>query len=105
VRVDLLGRHVSPRTRLLLFVVTSFVGVLVMAIFAWQGAKLTWEVYVQGQAALRPWLVPRWVQLIPIPLGSLLLVVEFLRQTWLGVTLLQRGAIPDDPLAPQEELF
>jgi C4-dicarboxylate transporter DctQ subunit len=91
VRVDILVSHLGPRPRLLLDVLLSLVGAVMMAVFVWKGAGLVWEAYVNNQAMLKAWLVPRWLILLPIPVGSLLMVIEFLRQAGEAAQGLIRG--------------
>ncbi len=80
IRVDMLVTRLGPRPRLLLDVILALVGAAVMTVFVWRGTELVWEAYVNNQVMLKAWRVPRWAILLPIPVGSLLMCVEFLRQ-------------------------
>ncbi|MEQ8700113.1 MAG: hypothetical protein RLT05_26575, partial [Bauldia litoralis] len=60
-------------------VVTSLLGLIVASILMIWGALAVWEKYVTG--AYNPTVVefPTWIVLLCIPLGSLVLVLRFLR--------------------------
>ena len=56
-----------------------------------------WESYLGGHAELKAWRVYRWPLILPICVGSTMLVIEFLRQAWHNVGMLRRGEpIPDE---------
>ena len=82
IRMDLLVNHLGPRQQLLLDGVVSLVAAAVMAVFVWKGTELTWDAYVRGDAMLKSWMVPVWPVRLPIPIASLLMLVELLRQAW-----------------------
>ena len=66
-------------------------------VMAWEGAWETWESYLGGHAELKAWRVYRWPLILPICVGSLMLVIEFLRQAWHNVGVLSRGEpIPEE---------
>ena len=65
----------------------------------WKGIEGTWVAYVKGQAMLNPWRVPRWLLMLPIALGSLLLMIEFLRQAWGSFQAWRHGGRPEAPRA------
>jgi C4-dicarboxylate transporter DctQ subunit len=80
IRLDLLFEKLRPRPRLLVEVIIMLTIALVMAVFVWKGTESVWESYVRNQVNVRAWQVPRWIILLPIPLGALLMFVESLRQ-------------------------
>ena len=78
----------------ILVAVVAAVGAMVVA---WEGAAETWESYLGGHAELKAWRVKRWPLILPICVGSTLLVIEFLRQAWHNVGILSRGEpIPEE---------
>ena len=92
IRVDMVAIRFSARQQLLLEAVGSVVAAAVMAVLVWKGAELLWDAVVRQQAVLETWRVPRWITLLPIPVGSLLMLIEFLRQAWEGGQAWRAGA-------------
>jgi len=82
IRVEILSERLGPRPQLYLAGVVALLGAGVSAVLMWQGAEVAWEAYAGGQAMLKAWRVPRWVLILPIAVGGLLLTVEFLHQAW-----------------------
>ena len=90
IRIEILTERLGARPRLALAALVALLGAAVSAVLVWQGAEVAWEAYSKGQAMLKAWRVPRWVLILPIAVGSLLLTVEFLRQAWSSVHDLRR---------------
>ena len=96
-RVELVVERLRPRVRLILGIVVSLVAATGAVVMAWEGALETWESYLGGHAELKAWRVYRWPLILPICVGSTMLVIEFLRQAWHHVGVLRRGdPIPDE---------
>lgn len=98
IRVEFLIERLDPKHRLALDTIISLVAAGVVAVLMWQGVEVTWEAYVKGQAMLNPWRVPRWLLMLPIALGGLLLMIEFLGQAWGSFQAWRHGG---RPLAPR----
>ncbi len=97
-RVEVLVERLRPRVRVGVAVVVSLVAATGAVVMAWEGAWETWESYLGGHAELKAWRVYRWPLILPIFIGSVLLVIEFLRQAWQSFGVLRRGEpIPDEP--------
>lgn len=97
-RVELVVERLQPKVRLMLAIVVPLVAASGAVVMAWEGAAETWESYLGGHAELKAWRVYRWPLILPICVGSLMLVIEFLRQAWRNFGLLRRGdPIPDEP--------
>ena len=86
--VDALPRKVQAR----LHVVTSWVGALVCAAFFWYSASLVWENIQTGEVLFRAVHVPKWAILVSIPIGLLLLTVQFIRRAFV-----QPGGVEEEP--------
>jgi len=99
IRVEFLVERLGPRPRLALSTIISLVATGVVAVLMWKGIEVTWVAYVKGQAMLNPWRVPRWLLMLPIALGSLLLMIEFLRQAWGSFQAWRHGGRPEAPRA------
>jgi TRAP-type C4-dicarboxylate transport system permease small subunit len=95
VTIDLLLGRLTPRTRLVLMVTSSFMGAAVCFVLTVFG---TLEVITSLQRGIRipaEIELPRAVYLIVIPLGSLLLTFQFLRR---ARTFLRGAEAPPPPL-------
>lgn len=99
IRVEFLVERLGPRLQLALSTVISLVAAAVVAVLMWKGFEVTWVAYVRGQAMLKPWRVSRWLLMLPIALGSLLLMIEFLRQAWDSFQAWRQGGKPEPPQA------
>lgn len=82
VTVDLLFNKFSRKTQCFLNVVTSSFGTLTVAALVWFGGKVTWENLRQGIQILGGVSYPKWVVLAIIPIGSFLLMIQFIRRTY-----------------------
>lgn len=80
VRVDLVLVFLSPKANSLLSMITSIAGMLISIILAWYAALSTWQHFVQHIAVIEILRIPKALLLAFIPLGFLLLSMEFLRQ-------------------------
>ena len=81
-RMEIVVERLRPRLRLVLSIIVSLIAGATAAVMMWEGAKETLEAYWGGHAELKAWRVLRWRLIFPIWLGSLLLLIEFLRQAW-----------------------
>ncbi len=103
-RVELVVERLRPRLRLVLGMLVSLAAATGAVVMAWEGAWETWESYLGGHAELKAWRVYRWPLILPICVGSFLLVVEFLRQACNNLGMLSRGdPIPDESAPPGQD--
>ena len=96
VTIDLLLSHVGPRTRWLLTVVSALAGVAVCLIVTVFGTLEVIDSIRTGVRIPAEIEMPRAVNLIVIPIGFLLLALQFLRQ---AVDLIQGAEAPPPPSA------
>ena len=80
VQVEMLTEILPRKARAVLHAVTSLVGALVCALFFWYSASLTWETFMSGEILFRAVHVPKWAILVSIPVGLLLLALQFVRR-------------------------
>ncbi len=96
-RVELVVERLRPGPRLVLGILVSLAAAAGAVVMAWEGAWETWESYVGGHAELKAWRVYRWPLILPICVGSLMLVIEFMRQAWHNFGVLRRDEpMPDE---------
>ncbi|OGA53901.1 MAG: hypothetical protein A3G25_05060 [Betaproteobacteria bacterium RIFCSPLOWO2_12_FULL_63_13] len=75
--LDLLVNKLSPRRRAQAQAVTSLLGVAICLFVAVFSAWTTWNQFVSGATDPAMIEVPKWMLLVIIPVGSLLLGVQF----------------------------
>ena len=71
--------HLSPRPRHVMEASGSFFCALVCAFIIWYGARDTLDAFSRGITMVRPIAIPKWPILGVVPLGCLLVFVQFIR--------------------------
>ncbi len=79
VKIDLLTNRLKPNTQVILNIITSIFGFIVMSVIAWYSARVTWDSYQTNYLAATELQTPLFIVFLIIPIGSLLLVIQFLR--------------------------
>jgi TRAP-type C4-dicarboxylate transport system permease small subunit len=95
VKIEIITDRVSPATQALMTSITSLVAAAIFIILAWYGTKLTIEYYQTSyivNTVLRPL---KYIILLIVPLGSILLVLQLLRRSHLSlVTWRAKRTVP-----------
>jgi C4-dicarboxylate transporter, DctM subunit len=79
VRVDSIVNYLSPRTAVTLEVCTSALAILYCLVLVWEGTKLTLTAYGTWEVSPTLLKVPMFIPQLFIPLGGLLLTIQFIR--------------------------
>jgi C4-dicarboxylate transporter DctQ subunit len=99
--VDFVVARLNPKSRLVVDIITSIIGVFISCIICWYGALVTWDLFQKGTitiSALSPPLAPI---VAIIPFGAFLLLVQFLRnlssdvKEWRGSTESETKAVEE----------
>ncbi len=82
VKMDIVLTRLSPRTQSLMNIITSVLGVIICLVLTWYGVTL-----IQAQIRVGDYFpgllkAPKWPVALVIPVGSFLLLVQFLRRTY-----------------------
>jgi TRAP-type C4-dicarboxylate transport system permease small subunit len=80
--MDLLINRLNPGTRTMVNIITSVAGAAICLVITWYGAKVTVDLFQRGhffQSILFP---PSYILFLIIPIGSLMLIVQFLRRAY-----------------------
>lgn len=87
VKIDILVIRLSPKRQHILNMVVSFLGLVACALLGWHATKATYSLYTREVIMMKmmPW--PKWVMIVPIPVGLLLTLIQFIRNF---VNLLRR---------------
>lgn len=81
ITLDLLITRLNPKAQIILNTIMSIIGVVICAIITRYGIEVTWEHFQQGIRSATYLEIPRGPLLAVIPVGSLLLSLQFLRRT------------------------
>ena len=79
VKVDFITAHLSSKTVTRLDIVTSAFSILYCVVLGWQGWKMVLKAYQLGERSPTILGVPLWIPEFFIPLGSALLIFQFIR--------------------------
>ena len=82
VKMDLLLNKVNPKVQTVMNIITSIMSTLVVLIVTWFTLRVMADFYrtkLVTPSVLEP---PKWILLIPIFVGSLLLAIQFIRRTF-----------------------
>lgn len=79
VKLELVVERLSPLNRDRAATVTAALSCFICAVLAWQSAEATWMFYARGDVIRREWALPQFYPYLIIPVGSVLLSVEFFR--------------------------
>jgi C4-dicarboxylate transporter DctM subunit len=79
VKVDFITNYLSGRTLILLEIFTSLLAILFCLILGWEGVKMAFTAYQNWEVSPSVLRVPVFIPQIFIPLGTILLTLEFIR--------------------------
>ena len=80
VSVDLVYDRLNPKTKLLLDIIVSAMGVIICLILTWYSGASTWDHFQAGILHPKVLKIPKAILLGIIPVGFLMLSLQFLRQ-------------------------
>jgi TRAP-type C4-dicarboxylate transport system permease small subunit len=99
ITVDLLDRVLPQRVLTVLNVFIAFVGFVVSGFLVWYGTVVALDAYQRDLLSLTVVQFPQVYVLAVIPLGSLLLLLEFIRKGYRVITGDAQEEQPDQALA------
>lgn len=79
VRMDIVLNLFSPKSQSLINFFTAILCTIVCLIITWFGGRVTWDYFRSGYYFSTPLETPQYLILVIIPIGALLLLVQFLR--------------------------
>lgn len=86
ITIDLLFARLKPKTQARLNITTSVFGLFISLILVWYGTAATVSFWQRGILTPTILEVPRALIVGIIPVGSLLLALQFLRRAWANLT-------------------
>jgi TRAP-type C4-dicarboxylate transport system permease small subunit len=82
ITVDILLTFCPLKVRRVLNVIASLIGAMASGIFFWASTVVTWQTYKSSEVLWHSVIFPKWPIWVVMPVGSLLLTVQFLRRSW-----------------------
>lgn len=86
VKIDILFIRLKPKTQAWLNIITSVLGAIMCLVLVWYGTLATLGLWHRGIVTPTILELPRALTIAIIPVGSLLLSLQFMRRAWLYVT-------------------
>lgn len=80
VKIDIILNLFSSKVKTILGVVSSTIGIVVTFVLSYYGFKVTWDVFQRGIYTPTILEIPLVVILIIIPIGGLMLFLQFVRE-------------------------
>ncbi len=80
VNVDILVKAARPRLRLCLQVLAVLLCLLFCLLLGWAGWRFFHAAWAGGWKTDTVWAIPLWIPLLPLPLGMLLLFLQYLAE-------------------------
>jgi TRAP-type C4-dicarboxylate transport system permease small subunit len=81
VSVDLIYERLNPKTKIVLDIIISIMGVIICLIMTWYSAASTWDHFQRGAVVVETLKMPKAILLGVIPIGFFTLSIEFIKQT------------------------
>jgi TRAP-type C4-dicarboxylate transport system permease small subunit len=85
VKVDIILNRLKPRMLALLGIFSSAIGILVSITLTVSGFQLTWDYVQRGIYTPTAMEIPVSIIIVIIPVGSLMLLLQFVRRGWFHV--------------------
>lgn len=94
IAVDLLTSRLKPKSRALVDIINSIIGVFISVIITWYGILVTWDLFVKGTHTITALEPPLFPIMAVIPVGGFLLLIQFLRNTYSQVENFRDNSTP-----------
>jgi C4-dicarboxylate transporter DctQ subunit len=91
ISVDVVVNRLSSRTQARLRVLSCAIGILICGVLAWYGTDVAWDHYQRKIYNITLMEVPKAPLLAIIPVGCLVLLLEFIRQCYRAIRALRDG--------------
>jgi C4-dicarboxylate transporter, DctQ subunit len=102
IRVDLLIRHLSPKSQTIMGVITGAIGLLFCSVLFIEGVKMVIQTKEMGTQASGTLEIPIFIPQLCIPVGALLLFLQFLKRLYLDIYSLKTGEIRSEGIKSEE---
>ncbi len=82
ITTDVIYTHLNEKTRRYLDCIMFIIGGVACAVMVYFGVSYTVECITKGITDVRGVTIPKWTIFIIIPIGSILLTIQFFRMMW-----------------------
>lgn len=82
VKMDIIVNALKSETQALAGIITSIIGSAMSLYLMVYGTKVTWDYFKRDVIECTPLLMPTFIILLIIPIGSILLFIQFLRRAY-----------------------
>jgi C4-dicarboxylate transporter DctQ subunit len=82
ITTDVIYTHLDEKTKRILDCIMFVIGGIACAVIVYFGIEYTRECIVKGITDVRAVTIPKWIIFIIIPVGSILLTIQFFRMAW-----------------------
>jgi TRAP-type C4-dicarboxylate transport system permease small subunit len=82
ITTDLIYTHLNEKAKRHLDCIMFIIGGVACAVMVYFGINYTYECITKGVTDVRGVTIPKWTIFIIIPIGSILLTIQFLRMMW-----------------------
>ncbi len=82
ITTDLIYTHLNKKTKHILDCIMFVIGGVACGVMVYFGVDYTHECILKGVTDVRAVTVPKWTIFIIIPIGSILLTIQFFRMAW-----------------------
>ena len=77
IRIDTVVTHLSPKLQGIIDIIVSFLGFVVCVVIVWLGSYKTIDLVQRGVMDVKGVSVPKYALFVGIPLGGLMLLIQF----------------------------
>jgi C4-dicarboxylate transporter DctQ subunit len=91
ITTDVIYTHLNEKTKRYLDCIMFVIGGLACTIMVYFGTDYLRECIIKGITDVRAVTVPKWTIFIVIPIGSILLAIQFFRMAWRRLTDIRTG--------------
>jgi len=86
ITTDVIYTHLNEKTKRYLDLIIFIIGGLACAFMVYFGIDYTRECIIKGITDVRGVTIPKWIIFVIIPIGSILLTIQFFRMAWSRLT-------------------
>jgi len=79
VRITIVIERLSSKMRYFLKIINYIIGIFICLVLVWSGFYVVWQLYYKNIIIVRPIIVQKWMIVIVIPIGFLVLLIYFIK--------------------------
>jgi TRAP-type C4-dicarboxylate transport system permease small subunit len=91
ITTDVIYTHLNEKTKCYLDCIMFIIGGVACAFMVYFGIDYTRECIIKGITDVRGVTIPKWIIFVIIPIGSILLTIQFFRMMWSRIINIRTG--------------